>query len=119
MMALVSQELDLLCDDALDASGNRRRGVVDEGYSHKGILGLRACGLARVSRLATLQTFGPFYHLKFAGQGSSEVEQGTHKPLVGSSILPPGTLRRCWRRSSSRWRGQVQRHLVQTRRNTP
>lgn len=24
-------------------------------------------------------------------QGSSEVEQGTHKPLVGSSILPPGT----------------------------
>src|SRR4029077_940656 len=24
-------------------------------------------------------------------QGSSAVEQGTHKPLVGSSILPPGT----------------------------
>jgi hypothetical protein len=23
-------------------------------------------------------------------QGSSAVEQGTHKPLVGSSILPPG-----------------------------
>jgi hypothetical protein len=27
----------------------------------------------------------------FSRQGSSEVEQGTHKPLVGSSILPPGT----------------------------
>src|SRR5438876_1338645 len=26
-----------------------------------------------------------------ARQGSSAVEQGTHKPLVGSSILPPGT----------------------------
>jgi mono/diheme cytochrome c family protein len=25
------------------------------------------------------------------GQGSSVVEQGTHKPLVGSSTLPPGT----------------------------
>ena len=25
-------------------------------------------------------------------QGSSAVEQGTHKPLVGSSILPPGTI---------------------------
>ena len=25
-------------------------------------------------------------------QGSSAVEQGTHKPLVGSSTLPPGTL---------------------------
>ena len=24
-------------------------------------------------------------------QGSSVVEQGTHKPLVGSSTLPPGT----------------------------
>src|SRR4029077_850723 len=26
-----------------------------------------------------------------ARQGSSVVEQGTHKPLVGSSTLPPGT----------------------------
>ena len=26
-------------------------------------------------------------------QGSSAVEQGTHKPLVGSSILPSGTFR--------------------------
>ncbi len=25
-------------------------------------------------------------------QGSSVVEQGTHKPLVGSSTLPPGNL---------------------------
>ena len=25
-------------------------------------------------------------------QGSSVVEQGTHKPLVGSSTLPPGTI---------------------------
>ena len=25
-------------------------------------------------------------------QGSSVVEQGTHKPLVGSSTLPPGTV---------------------------
>src|SRR3977135_3357816 len=25
-------------------------------------------------------------------QGSSVVEQGTHKPLVGSSTLPPGSL---------------------------
>jgi hypothetical protein len=30
-------------------------------------------------------------------QGSSVVEQGTHKPLVGSSNLPPGTY--------SLWRG--------------
>jgi hypothetical protein len=38
-------------------------------------------------------------HYIFDGycQGSSVVEQGTHKPLVGSSILPPGT--------SSKWPG--------------
>ena len=29
-------------------------------------------------------------------QGSSVVEQGTHKPLVGSSTLPPGTLLMPW-----------------------
>jgi hypothetical protein len=29
-------------------------------------------------------------------QGSSVVEQGTHKPLVGSSNLPPG-IARLWR----------------------
>src|SRR4026209_548628 len=31
--------------------------------------------------------------IKFSSlrQGSSVVEQGTHKPLVGSSTLPPGT----------------------------
>ena len=28
---------------------------------------------------------------KIKRQGSSAVEQGTHKPLVGSSILPSGT----------------------------
>ncbi len=28
---------------------------------------------------------------RFSCQGSSAVEQGTHKPLVGSSILPSGT----------------------------
>src|SRR5436190_6568333 len=41
---------------------------------------LRALTLS-VKRL----NFSPF------GQGSSVVEQGTHKPLVGSSNLPPGT----------------------------
>jgi predicted GIY-YIG superfamily endonuclease len=29
-------------------------------------------------------------------QGSSVVEQGTHKPLVGSSNLPPGSLYMAW-----------------------
>ena len=29
-------------------------------------------------------------------QGSSAVEQGTHKPLVGSSILPSGTFFMAW-----------------------
>src|SRR5260370_906403 len=29
-------------------------------------------------------------------KGSSAVEQGTHKPLVGSSILPPGTFHMAW-----------------------
>ena len=29
---------------------------------------------------------------RLACQGSSVVEQGTHKPLVGSSTLPPGTI---------------------------
>ena len=29
-------------------------------------------------------------------QGSSVVEQGTHKPLVGSSTLPPGSLCSAW-----------------------
>jgi hypothetical protein len=29
-------------------------------------------------------------------QGSSVVEQGTHKPLVGSSTLPPGTYPRTY-----------------------
>jgi hypothetical protein len=29
-------------------------------------------------------------------QGSSAVEQGTHKPLVGSSILPPGRFWFCF-----------------------
>jgi hypothetical protein len=32
-------------------------------------------------------------------QGSSAVEQGTHKPLVGSSILPPGIF--------LKWRGSI------------
>ena len=45
----------------------------------------------RVSRLATLAAFAPKCTPAFSRQGSSEVEQGTHKPLVGSSILPPGT----------------------------
>jgi predicted GIY-YIG superfamily endonuclease len=29
-------------------------------------------------------------------QGSSVVEQGTHKPLVGSSTLPPGKFHMAW-----------------------
>ena len=47
----------------------------------------------RVSRLATLAAFAALWTPAFGRQGSSEVEQGTHKPLVGSSILPPGTPR--------------------------
>ena len=33
----------------------------------------------------------PYFAGPFPSQGSSVVEQGTHKPLVGSSNLPPGT----------------------------
>jgi hypothetical protein len=37
----------------------------------------------------TVDTMSPSYSA--SRQGSSAVEQGTHKPLVGSSILPPGS----------------------------
>ena len=37
-------------------------------------------------------TFGAFLLCAKPRQGSSVVEQGTHKPLVGSSPLPPGML---------------------------
>ena len=43
-------------------------------------------------------------------QGSSAVEQGTHKPLVGSSILPPGTSLR-WL-GSTFLRGSSGRHYI-------
>src|SRR5438477_6423077 len=39
----------------------------------------------RLTRRDALRFWSP------SSQGSSAVEQGTHKPLVGSSILPPGT----------------------------
>jgi predicted GIY-YIG superfamily endonuclease len=43
-------------------------------------------------------------------QGSSVVEQGTHKPLVGSSTLPPGSL------TQMAWvyilRGSTGRHYI-------
>ena len=42
----------------------------------------RACNKGEGCRIVRARNFR---------QGSSEVEQGTHKPLVGSSILPPGT----------------------------
>ncbi len=35
-------------------------------------------------------TGAPFNFSGSRRQGSSVVEQGTHKPLVGSSTLPPG-----------------------------
>lgn len=43
----------------------------------------RVRGVAKRRRLANLAT-------RKERQGSSAVEQGTHKPLVGSSILPSG-----------------------------
>ena len=43
------------------------------------------CMCARVDTGSVEIKFPPFC------QGSSVVEQGTHKPLVGSSNLPPGT----------------------------
>ena len=45
--------------------------------------GPRECDL-KASRSALLSQLS-------SCQGSSVVEQGTHKPLVGSSTLPPGT----------------------------
>ena len=45
----------------------------------------RSCGRALTQRFRRLT----FVAAKIR-QGSSVVEQGTHKPLVGSSNLPPG-----------------------------
>src|SRR5438874_12914115 len=45
---------------------------------------------------------------KTSRQGSSVVEQGTHKPLVGSSTLPPGTL--SLMASAYIWKGSSGRH---------
>ena len=46
-------------------------------------------------------------------QGSSVVEQGTHKPLVGSSTLPPG-MRRSTPETTRLWRISVIQ-IVETR----
>jgi hypothetical protein len=47
--------------------------------------------MPRIS-LATVPICFNFHLFAFPRcQGSSVVEQGTHKPLVGSSTLPPGT----------------------------
>ncbi len=48
----------------------------------------RSTNLAALGRVDTLERAIQLYRL--ARQGSSVVEQGTHKPLVGSSTLPPG-----------------------------
>src|SRR5712671_1983133 len=58
---------------------------LERGSTHK----VRCSNPLTCPRALTLSVkrliFSPF------GQGSSVVEQGTHKPLVGSSNLPPGT----------------------------
>src|SRR5881394_3554075 len=42
-------------------------------------------------RFSRVDTSAKRFNYAASRQGSSAVEQGTHKPLVGSSILPPGT----------------------------
>src|SRR5438067_13941515 len=41
-------------------------------------------------RFSRVDTSAKRFNYAASRQGSSAVEQGTHKPLVGSSILPPG-----------------------------
>ena len=51
-------------------------------------------GPRTVRRSPSASVDTPDWSFKYSGsrrQGSSVVEQGTHKPLVGSSTLPPGT----------------------------
>src|SRR4051794_25890192 len=57
----------------------------DRGYRRQGSSTRKALGVGRESILAIV---APKITPR---QGSSVVEQGTHKPLVGSSTLPPGT----------------------------
>ena len=51
----------------------------------------RACSCDRIPRIFTAMRCPIPGKPRKGCQGSSAVEQGTHKPLVGSSILPPGT----------------------------
>src|SRR5436190_23594962 len=48
------------------------------------------------SKVQPLTCWDAALNLLAVSQGSSAVEQGTHKPLVGSSILPPGSFCMAW-----------------------
>ncbi len=53
-------------------------------------ISLGRCGQSSLGP-ALVDTSGPPFNYIGSRQGSSVVEQGTHKPLVGSSTLPSGT----------------------------
>ena len=95
MVPFATEQPDLLADNAFNAPHERGGGVVDEGYFHRRFFLDARQRCTRVSRLATLAAVAAMCAPSFIRQGSSEVEQGTHKPLVGSSILPPGTISAC------------------------
>ncbi len=55
--------------------------------------GMRAAPTSAVRRYPCICHGRPLYFLSGFCRGSSVAEQGTHKPLVGSSNLPLGTLK--------------------------
>src|SRR5207244_9801962 len=62
-------------------------------------------------QVIALTSFGGAMNLCRSRQGSSVVEQGTHKPLVGSSNLPPGNFAMAW---VYILRGSTGRHYIRS-----
>jgi hypothetical protein len=63
--------------------------VVEQPPNSEKLSRAGAFGVGRLREFAKLFT-------RNKSQGSSVVEQGTHKPLVGSSTLPPGIRIMAW-----------------------
>ena len=101
VVACRTEGANLLVNNPFNSAMNWRGRKMDKGNFH-GAQKSKRCGDAPTDfssepeiallflclqwRRQTLQSLPPRIR-----QGSSEVEQGTHKPLVGSSSLPLGT----------------------------
>jgi hypothetical protein len=110
-MAGSSHQGGLLPDNRFDSSDQRPCSVMQDSYAHRrkwsvdrvsfmdrldepsgSILSTNSIVSTPITCESSLATRGRRFTFLVHCQGSSVVEQGTHKPLVGSSTLPPGIL---------------------------